>query len=359
MPQPMPRQAPVADGGIPVEFYIPSRQYAPRPPPVTSNVVIVQGGGLMKWLAVALTLVLLGGIGAFLHFSQQWRVEQRSAEINATNNAKRIARTPPTATPVQKTPAPDENISWGIARSNSAPEPPPSAAPKPPPPPAPAPSSEPEPPPLDTPVPASSNANAANVIFIGDSLIEGWKLGGVNGGADIWARDIAPLGAECHGFGGIRTTGLLERIKGENMMAGKTPKLVVILIGTNDNRPTRRNGAPDAAQTARATREIITRIHQKSPKTKVLIIGILPVNNATTSKWRQTNRATNAVLKTYADNKRIFYADLENVLSNPNGTPKSGFYHDDPRLGGHVHLRKPGYDAFAKAILPEVRRLLR
>ena len=79
------------------------------------------------------------------------------------------------------------------------------------------------------------------VIFLADSITEGWNWKGANFTQDaLWKEHYASRGAFNYGIGGSRTEHLLWRLN-EGIFKGRTPKLLVLMIGTNNiahgNRP--------------------------------------------------------------------------------------------------------------------------
>ena len=64
------------------------------------------------------------------------------------------------------------------------------------------------------------------IVFIGDSITEGWKY---NGSA-VWNKYFAPRLAFNYGIGGDRTENLLWRIEHKEL-DGLKPKVVVLMIG--------------------------------------------------------------------------------------------------------------------------------
>lgn len=67
------------------------------------------------------------------------------------------------------------------------------------------------------------NGSNINLIFYGDSIVEGWP-------ANIWNRAYAPLGAANYGIGGDGTQNVLWRIQ-NGEVDNLSPRLVVLKIG--------------------------------------------------------------------------------------------------------------------------------
>jgi beta-glucosidase len=71
--------------------------------------------------------------------------------------------------------------------------------------------------------------NKVKVIFLGDSLTEGWT--GV--GIDIWNKFYSNISAHNYGIVGDSTRQILWRIQ-NGELDGFNPKLLVLMIGTNN-----------------------------------------------------------------------------------------------------------------------------
>ena len=109
------------------------------------------------------------------------------------------------------------------------------------------------------------------VLFLGDSLTEGWNL-------DLWKKHLAPRGVLNAGISGDRTDHLLWRLENGNL-AGPPPKALVLLIGTNDLGSGR---SPEL--TADGIRTNLGRLRQRLPEAAILLIALLPRANL---QWRR------------------------------------------------------------------------
>jgi len=76
---------------------------------------------------------------------------------------------------------------------------------------------------------AISKEGKAPLVFLGDSITQGWS----GKGKAAWEKAWAPLGAANFGIGGDRTEHVLWRLDNGNF-DGLKPKLIVLMIGTNN-----------------------------------------------------------------------------------------------------------------------------
>ncbi|MHB1078237.1 MAG: platelet-activating factor acetylhydrolase IB subunit [Prosthecobacter sp.] len=203
---------------------------------------------------------------------------------------------------------------------------------------------------------AISKKGEAQLVFLGDSITQGWE----KNGKDVWAKTWEPLKAANFGIGGDRTEHVIWRLQNGNF-DGIKPKLVVLMIGTNNTghngRPAAEHGgvayASSAEQTAEGVKMILDILGKKLPETKFLVLGIFPRGPSKDDAKRMQNVATNNLISGFADNKRVFYMDIGNTFLKPDGTlPKEIM----PDL---LHLSAQGYQMWADAIEGKVKELMK
>lgn len=201
-----------------------------------------------------------------------------------------------------------------------------------------------------------SKKGEAQLVFLGDSITQGWS----GNGKDVWAKTWEPLKAANFGIGGDRTEHVLWRLQNGNF-DGLKPKLIVLMIGTNNTghqgRPAAEHGGviytSSAEQTAEGVKTILDLLAKKLPETKVLLLGIFPRGATKEDKMRQQNVATNNIISGFADGKRVWYMDIGNTFLQPDGTlPKEIM----PDL---LHLNALGYEKWAASIEGKVAELMK
>lgn len=201
-----------------------------------------------------------------------------------------------------------------------------------------------------------SKKGEAPLVFLGDSITQGWE----GKGKAAWEKNFAPLGAVNFGIGGDRTEHVLWRLDHGNY-DGLKPKLTVLMIGTNNTghqgRPQKDlNGAIyhcDAAQTAEGVSAVIKKLQEKQPQMKILLLAIFPRGATAADALRKQNEETNALISKLADGKTVHFMDIGKIFLQPDGTlPKDIM----PDL---LHLNEVGYDKWAEAIKPKVIELLK
>ena len=181
---------------------------------------------------------------------------------------------------------------------------------------------------------AAMKGKPCDVIFIGDSITQGW----VQRGKNVWESHYASRHALDFGVGADATQHVLWRL--EHMdVASFRPKVAVLMIGTNNTR-----NSPE--EIAAGVKAVLEKTQQVFPGVKVILMSILP--NARANEKMQ---AVNAITKTFADSRRIYYLDLAAQMT-PEGDSWKGLGPDK------LHLTPAGYEMWAAALDPLLQKLL-
>jgi len=136
-----------------------------------------------------------------------------------------------------------------------------------------------------------------DLLMIGDSITQGWSAEGRH----VWNTYYGHRRAVNLGFSGDCTEHVLWRLN-HGEIDGIAPKLVVVMIGTN-NTGTR--GDPPE-ETAAGIQAILSTLRTGLPDTKILLLGVFPRGASGDDPLRQVTVAINNLARTYADNKQIF-----------------------------------------------------
>ena len=202
----------------------------------------------------------------------------------------------------------------------------------------------------------TSKKGEAELVFLGDSITQGWE----GRGKEVWAKYYGNMKAANFGIGGDRTEHVIWRLDHGNF-DGLKPKLVVLMIGTNNtghqNRPQKElNGTVyhcTAEETAQGVKVILDKLKAKCPETKVLLLAIFPRGATKEDKLRQQNEATNAIIKGYADGKTVVYEDIGAKFLQPDGTLSKDIFPD------LLHPNDKGYEIWASAIDDKIKELMK
>lgn len=180
----------------------------------------------------------------------------------------------------------------------------------------------------------------ANLIFIGDSITQGWE----GAGKPLWDKYYGKRDAVNLGISGDRTQHVLWRLKNGNLK-GIKPKLAVIMIGTNNL------GNSPEADIAKGIGGIVKTVRKKSPKTKILLLAIFPREEKPGELRAKLGRVNQQIAK-LDDGKHVFYLDIGPKFVQPDGSLSKDIMPD------FLHLSEKGYDIWAQAIEPKVAELM-
>ncbi|HVT81650.1 MAG TPA: GDSL-type esterase/lipase family protein [Phycisphaerae bacterium] len=196
-----------------------------------------------------------------------------------------------------------------------------------------------------------------DLYFEGDSI------------TDYWGRDNRPdtshpfkesfqkyfggWKAANFGVAADRTENVLWRItNGE--LDGVKPKVIVLLIGTNNLPKDMQNYLPKTpAEDAAGVKAILEVMKEKQPQAKILLMSVFPREdkiNASNPEYREDLnpkiKELNALLAKFDDGKQIKFLDIYDKFLGPDGKLLPGTFTD------RLHPSMKGYDIWAQAMLP-------
>ncbi|MGQ0595614.1 MAG: GDSL-type esterase/lipase family protein [Gammaproteobacteria bacterium] len=184
-------------------------------------------------------------------------------------------------------------------------------------------------------------ADHPDLVFIGDSLTQGWETTGRR----VWAEFYERRRALNIGIERDATQNLLWRLEHGNVDHIR-PRLAVLLIGTNNT------GHNTPQEIAQGVAEIVRRLRVRLPATRVIVLGIFPQGADRNHPRRNVGRAANRLISRLHDGRRVFYLDIGQRFVRGDGTIGTDIMPD------LLHLSPAGYRIWAEAIEPTVRRLL-
>ncbi len=188
---------------------------------------------------------------------------------------------------------------------------------------------------------AAAKGHPVDILFVGDSITEGWTSagwGGVERGLTVWNKVYAPRNALNFGVGADTTQNVLWRFDTMDVKDLK-PRVIVLMIGTNNTRNT-------AQQIADGVHAILAKMEGMYPAARIILVSILPNQRAGALMTE-----TNGILRTYADDRTVFYFDLAAKMP-PVGDNWQGMGPD------HLHPTVEGYQIWADAMEPLLTKLL-
>jgi beta-glucosidase len=179
-----------------------------------------------------------------------------------------------------------------------------------------------------------------DMLFLGDSITD-WM------NTDLLHKDFGD-GAVNFGIAGDKAEDLLYRLKdGELNISGKEPRLVTVLIGTNNLSTTSNEDIEKRVELN------LEEIRKQLPDSKILLLGILPRDEMPDTEFRKRIAETNALYKQLADGKNIFYADIGKEMLEPDGKISTKVMYD------FLHpTQDEGYSRMYNAIKTYADRIL-
>jgi lysophospholipase L1-like esterase len=186
---------------------------------------------------------------------------------------------------------------------------------------------------------AQAKQGGIEVLFLGDSITDGWR----SKGKAVWEKQYAPRQAANFGIGGDRTQHVLWRME-HGELDGIKPKAVVLMIGTNntgkdqDGKP--RNTTPEIVEGVTA---IVQGLRAKLPQSKILLLAVFPRGEKDTP-IRDQLKEINTALAKLDDGKMVKFLDIGPKFLEPDGTLSKDIMPD------LLHPNEKGYQIWADAI---------
>ncbi|MAI66472.1 MAG: GDSL family lipase [Phycisphaerae bacterium] len=177
----------------------------------------------------------------------------------------------------------------------------------------------------------------ANVIFIGDSITQGWE----GSGATIWKDTFAPLKSINLGVSGDRTEHVLWRLENGHLR-GMAPDVAILMIGTNNFG---QHDSYSPQEVLRGVVSVVEKLKTKLPNTHVLLLDIFPRGehfNAMRGAIAQVNQALQSAY--IVDDQVTFFPIGQHFIESDGSISPSV-------MPDYLHLSERGYSRWANAIL--------
>jgi len=172
-------------------------------------------------------------------------------------------------------------------------------------------------------------------VMIGDSITHSWsKYPSVFKGSNLLNL----------GFPGDRTQNVLWRIE-NGALDGISPKIVTLMIGTNNIHENKKAYPPDKPQDVfEGIQAIVNEVRARLPKSKIVIFSIFPRKAGPAF---ERAKSVNAMLPQLADGEYVSHFDLNPFFTTEKGQQDKTFYNKDL-----LHFNEQGYLVWAKALKP-------
>ena len=185
------------------------------------------------------------------------------------------------------------------------------------------------------------------IVMLGDSITHFWGGEPVSGrrtGTNEWNHLFAGRRVVNLGYGWDRTENVLWRLT-HGEFDDVSPEVVVVMIGTNNM------GLNTPDEIAAGIEAICDELHRRSPKTRILLLGIFPRGakpDATRAKVSEVNERIAKL-----DGKSgVTFLDIGGRFLEPDGSISKEVMYD------FLHPSPKGYAIWAEAMVPTLKRLL-
>ena len=181
-----------------------------------------------------------------------------------------------------------------------------------------------------------------DLLMIGDSITHGWE----DKGKETWDKLYANRNALNLGFSGDRTEHVIWRFQ-NGAIDDITPKLAVVMIGTNNTGHRKEK----ARHTAAGIKRIISELKLRLPNTKVLLLAIFPRGADKEDELRKLNTEINQIIKSYGDDENVLFMNINEAFLEDGTLPKS-------IMADLLHPNAEGYEIWGEAVEPMVKKLM-
>ncbi|MEN9360430.1 MAG: hypothetical protein RL095_1965 [Verrucomicrobiota bacterium] len=189
-----------------------------------------------------------------------------------------------------------------------------------------------------------------DLVLLGDSITHNLENPAFK---QVWDTHFAPRKALNLGTSGARTENNLWSLD-QGLLDGQTPKVITLMIGTNNvdekNYPVRHS----AGQLVEGTAAIVARLRQKCPQAKILLIKPFPgsYDGPVPTSHRIILERAGAGLAKLADGQQVFLADFNHLFLKPDGAI------DRELMPDCLHPSPKGAGLWAQAMEPLLSRLM-
>jgi lysophospholipase L1-like esterase len=180
------------------------------------------------------------------------------------------------------------------------------------------------------------------LAFLGDSITQGWE----GTGKEVWNNYYASRKAANFGFSGDRTENVLWRLANGELV-GSSPKVIVIMIGTNNVGA----GSVTPKETAQGVKAIVDALREKIPSAEILLLGVFPRAQTKDDPLRLRVNQINSTISHFAG-EHVHYLDIGKYFLSSNGELRTALMPD------LLHPNAEGYAIWQKAMEATLDQLL-
>jgi lysophospholipase L1-like esterase len=178
-----------------------------------------------------------------------------------------------------------------------------------------------------------SKAGPVDLLFDGDSITDHWPYVAPK----VWQAHFGDRRAFDVGIGADGVEHAIWRLD-HGEVDGLHPKLIVLLIGTNNIQ------AHTPEEVSGGIAALLADYRQRLPDAHILLLGIFPRAQLASDPIRAKIAQANQIISKLADGKNITYIDIGAKFLEPDGSLTLGMMDD------YLHPTPKGYEIWASAI---------
>ncbi|MBE6394282.1 MAG: acetylglucosamine-6-sulfatase [Lentisphaerae bacterium] len=190
---------------------------------------------------------------------------------------------------------------------------------------------------------AAKNKDKIKILMLGDSITHQWEY---KPAAAAQKKYIAPYNVLNLGCGGDRTQHTIWIIEKSGILEMISPKLVTVMIGTNNRG--------DYRATVAGIKRILDGVQKRCPEAQILLYAIFPRGKDKADKRRIENEKVNAEIVKFCDGKKIVWVDIRKNFLTPEGVLEKSMMPDllHPRTSKAYSIwgesLKPWFEKYGK-----------
>lgn len=180
----------------------------------------------------------------------------------------------------------------------------------------------------------------AKVVFLGDSITAGWR------GAPAYRASFSKYTPLNLGVAGDHTQNVLWRIQ-QGALEGLSPQVVVVMIGVNNL-----GGGFSPSATVGGVRAVVASVQERLPRSRILLLGILPARHSPSEGLRSKIAEANRLLSAMSWPSLTSFRDVGSVFLDPEGNIQKTIMRD------FLHPTPEGYQLLTDSVEPLLSQLL-
>ncbi len=195
-------------------------------------------------------------------------------------------------------------------------------------------------------------AQAVDLVFIGDSITHmfgGSPKASIARANTLWQQSFQPYNALNLGFGWDRTQNVLWRLE-NGELDGISPKVAVLLIGTNNLVATDNARKNSPTEIVAGIKAICAQLHSNSARTHILLMSLLP--RKPMQQFNTDINEINRLLLPLENNAGISFINMHDKFLDEHDQLNEALYHDS------VHPNTQGYGIWAQTLTPHLQKWL-